>query len=70
MRAQRLLIAYAGILALGFAVPAHAAGYRMPVSFPGYTNRTENLTNFPVLVVLSNNAGAVQSHEHDRRRQV
>ena len=32
-----------------------AAEYRMPITFAGYTNRTEVLTNFPVLVVLSNN---------------
>jgi hypothetical protein len=32
-------------------------GYQMQVSFPGYTNRTEVLTNFPVLVVLSNGIG-------------
>ncbi len=30
------------------------AEYGMTVSFPGYNNRTEVLTNFPVLVVLSN----------------
>jgi hypothetical protein len=32
--------------------------YRMPVFFPGYTNRAETLTHFPVLVVLSNGVGA------------
>ena len=38
------------------AVPcAQAGGFQMRISFPGYTNRTEVLTNFPVLVVLSNN---------------
>ena len=30
-------------------------GNSMPIAFPGYTNKTETLTNFPVLVVLSNN---------------
>jgi hypothetical protein len=34
-----------------------AAGYKMPVTFSGYTGRSETLTNFPVLVVLSNNVG-------------
>ena len=29
----------------------------MPITFAGYTNRTEALINFPVLVVLSNNVG-------------
>ena len=29
---------------------ANAAEYRMPITFAGYTNRTEVLTNFPVLV--------------------
>ena len=33
------------------------AEYGMTVSFPGYSNRTEVLSNFPVLVVLSNNVG-------------
>jgi hypothetical protein len=32
-----------------------AAGYQMKITFGGYTNRSEVLTNFPVLVVLSNN---------------
>ena len=43
------------------AVPGQAGvfdawNYRMKVSFSGY-NRPETLTNFPVLVVLSNNVG-------------
>jgi hypothetical protein len=33
------------------------AGYRMPITFGGYSNRTEVLTNFPVLVVFSNHVG-------------
>lgn len=32
----------------------HAA-MQMEIVFPGYTNRTETLTNFPVLLTLSNN---------------
>lgn len=35
--------------------PIAAAGSYMPITFPGYTNRAENLVNFPALVVLSNN---------------
>jgi hypothetical protein len=34
-----------------------AGGYQLPITFGGYTNRSEVLTNFPVLVVLSNNVG-------------
>jgi hypothetical protein len=41
---------------LGGAPKALAAGYQMKIAFAGYTNRT-TLTNFPVLVVLSNNIG-------------
>ncbi|MEI6168204.1 MAG: DUF2341 domain-containing protein [bacterium] len=44
-------------LALFGAVSPADAAYQMPVTFTGYTNRTEALTNFPVLVVLSNNVG-------------
>jgi hypothetical protein len=36
---------------------ARGAGYTMPISFSGYSGRSETLTNFPVLVVLSNNVG-------------
>ena len=35
--------------------PSLGAPYYMPIRFSGYTNRTETLTNFPALVVLSNN---------------
>jgi hypothetical protein len=31
--------------------------YKMPITFAGYSNRTEVLTNFPVLVVFSNGMG-------------
>jgi hypothetical protein len=34
-----------------------ATGYQMSISFTGYVGRAESLTNFPVLVVLSNNVG-------------
>ena len=34
------------------------AGCSMPITFSGYTNRTEVLTNFPVLVVFSNEVGS------------
>ena len=46
----------AGFLCLGL-LEAHAANYSMTVTFPGYNNRTETLTNFPALVTLSNNVG-------------
>ncbi|MEI6167985.1 MAG: DUF2341 domain-containing protein [bacterium] len=36
-------------------IPVQQYSYSMPITFRGYTNRTETLTNFPVLVVLSNN---------------
>ena len=45
------------LLAAGGAGPASAAPQQMPITFAGYTNRSEVLTNFPVLVVLSNNVG-------------
>ena len=45
------------VLSLLAISPLLAAGYRMPITFAGYTNRTEVLTNFPALVVLSNNVG-------------
>jgi hypothetical protein len=45
-------------LTLGLAPRAGAAGYEMPITFGGYTNRTEALTNFPVLVVFSNGIGS------------
>ena len=41
----------------GSARPAVAGNYKMSISFSGYTNRTENLTDFPVLLVLSNGVG-------------
>jgi hypothetical protein len=45
------------LLAVLVPSPVSAGGYRMPVTFAGYINRTEVLTNFPVLIVLSNNVG-------------
>jgi len=45
------------LLLAAFAPRAEAAGYQlMPITFSGY-NKPETLTNFPVLVVLSNNVG-------------
>jgi hypothetical protein len=45
-------------LALALVAPrAEAAAKQMQITFGGYTNRSEVLTNFPVLVVLSNNVG-------------
>jgi hypothetical protein len=41
----------------GALQPAGGAPQNMKIAFAGYTNRTETLTNFPVLVVLSNNVG-------------
>jgi len=47
-----LVMAFAGA-----ARPAVAGNHKMSISFSGYTNRTENLTDFPVLLVLSNGVG-------------
>lgn len=38
-------------------IPNIYAASNMKITFGGYTNITETLTNFPVLVVLSNNVG-------------
>ena len=52
------VMALCGVMVLsGLGVRVEAAGYRMPISFAGYTNQAETLTDFPVLVVLSNNVG-------------
>ena len=46
------------LLAAGMLAPrAEGAPRQMQIAFAGYTNRTEVLTNFPVLVVFSNNVG-------------
>jgi hypothetical protein len=42
-----------GIVIVRYAVPL--TPYQMKIAFGGYTNRSEVLTNFPVLVVFSNN---------------
>ena len=42
---------------VGLSGRSFAVGYEMQVTFSGYTNRTASLSNFPVLVVLSNNVG-------------
>jgi len=44
-------------LAVGLAGQAQATPQTMQIAFTGYTGRSETLTNFPVLVVLSNNVG-------------
>lgn len=43
-----------------------AAGYRMPISFPGYSNRTETLTDFPVLIVLSNGCDSAGMFDYEQ----
>jgi hypothetical protein len=55
MRAMPAILAAGLGLWLGGATMSLAAGYQMKVEFSGYTGRSETLTNFPVLVVLSNN---------------
>lgn len=56
-KAGWLVVAMASLFLAGFGDRADAAGYQMAINFTGYTNRSETLTNFPVLVVLSNNVG-------------
>ena len=61
---KRILMAMivVGLLAAaGFH--ADAAPQQMKITLAGYTNRTEILTNFPVLVVLSNNVGGASSFD-------
>ena len=49
---------FCSLLAILLLAPrAEAALQQMQITFGGYTNRSEVLTNFPVLVVLSNNVG-------------
>lgn len=57
MRTQGTLRTVARVAAMAavLALDARAAGYKMPITFAGYTNRSETLTDFPLLVVLSNN---------------
>lgn len=47
------------VLALGLLVASRAMadGYTLPVTLVGYADQSESLTNFPVLIVLSNNVG-------------
>ena len=54
MKCKKLMVI---CLSLMWAGSAMAVVYEMPVTFGGYANRTETLTNFPVLVTLSNNVG-------------
>ncbi|MFZ4398357.1 MAG: DUF2341 domain-containing protein, partial [Kiritimatiellia bacterium] len=42
-------------MSAAFVLRAEAKPQQMMITFGGYTNRSETLTNFPVLVVLSNN---------------
>ena len=56
--ARALFTVYCSLFTLLLLVPrAEAAPQQMKITFGGYTNRTEELTNFPVLVVFSNNVG-------------
>jgi len=58
MGATRWMRAAAAIvLGVWIAAAAEAATPRMRITLAGYTGRTSALTNFPVLVVLSNNVG-------------
>jgi hypothetical protein len=50
-------------LMASFAPRAEAAPHQMQITFGGNTNRSEALTNFPVLVVLSNNVGGASSFD-------
>lgn len=54
---RRAIIPCAITLACLTAQQAMCAAAQMKITLAGYTNRTEVLTNFPVLVVLSNNVG-------------
>ncbi len=47
------------------AVVLSATPSQMKITFGGYTNRSEVLTNFPVLVVLSNNVGGSSSFNYN-----
>ena len=60
-RIQLCVIAACAMLA-GFA----SATYTMPITFSGYA-RTETLTNFPALVVFTNNHGFLSSGGYDLR---
>ena len=55
--AHWLTLVFGFLIALAGPTTARAARYQMPIAFPGYSNRAEALTNFPVLVVLSNAVG-------------
>ncbi|MEI8243244.1 MAG: DUF2341 domain-containing protein, partial [bacterium] len=53
-----MFVILAMLVAAGGAETALAAPQQMQITLAGYTNRTEVLTNFPVLVTLSNNVGS------------
>ncbi len=62
MRTNQARLGFWPVLALtlallGWLAPRAEAVPQMQIKFEGYTSRTETLTNFPVLVVLSNNVG-------------
>jgi hypothetical protein len=57
MKRAGYILAAVGLALALFAPRAEAAAKQMQITFGGYTNRSEVLTNFPVLVVLSNNVG-------------
>ena len=44
------------------AIVSKTGPFKMPISFPGYTNRTEALANFPALVAFSNGMGNADFH--------
>ncbi|MEI6211933.1 MAG: glycine-rich domain-containing protein [bacterium] len=46
-----------GIVIVRYVTPSSDPQQWMKITLAGYTNRLETLTNFPVLVVLSNNVG-------------
>jgi hypothetical protein len=47
-----------------FITPEGPGPFKLPITFSGYTNRAESLTNFPVLVVLSNSMSAGFRFDH------
>jgi hypothetical protein len=57
MKRVGYILAAVGLALAAFAPRAEAAAKQMQITFGGYTNRSEVLTNFPVLVVLSNGVG-------------
>jgi hypothetical protein len=55
-----------GIVIVRYVAPSTpSTPSQMKITFGGYTNRSEVLTNFPVLVVLSNNVGGSSSFNYN-----